>query len=133
MKSYTYIVELGFDKFPFIFIDQVLNEEEKFEELIGPVWEYICSVLTYNKEGNKIVLYRQTKSDNVPLLTLEVRNDFSELVDKVNHILVEIHSKIIDEDKNIVESANFHVIIYKNAKSENTRRIDKKLFRGELE
>jgi hypothetical protein len=126
-------VELGFEKIPFIFIDQVLQEDYTLSDILDKVWEYTCSVLTYNKVKNNIVIYRKTDNGGVPMLELSVKNDFSQLVDALNYIFVEVHSKIVDENKNIVESANFHVIIYKNAESQCVKRIDKKLFQGELE
>lgn len=133
MKAYPYIVEVGFEQIPFIFLDQILSDSIEFEGYLDKIWEYICSVLTYNKVGKDIVLYKITQNGGKPLAELTVKSDFSKLVDKRKFIFIEIHSKIVNMKKNVVEKINFHVIINENSEPKSFKVIEKTLFKGELE
>lgn len=133
MKAYTYIVEVGFEQIPYIFLDQTLSDSLEFEGYLESVWEYICSILSYNKVKNNIVLYKITQNGGKPIAELSAKEDFCKLVDRHKFIFVEVHSKIVNMKKNIVEKVNFHVIINENSKPKSFKVIEKTLFKGELE
>lgn len=120
MIAYPFVIEIGFDKFPILVIEHVvLHPEDEMDGYLSKTWEHIAKILTYNKVGKDIVIYKKTNSGGIPILQFKAKDFYSKVVDETKSIFLEIQAFSVDYAEKIVEKIFIHCIIDMNEENPN--------------